>query len=733
MSSLAIVNRQSSIANPQDWLRLDDAAALLGLSPRTLRFRAAQWARSGKAQKRESPSGAPTWYIHSSVDPRLSRCHDARTREERVRDDLLASFPRHHLERAHRKAHWMHQWRKRLTVPRLAGKTDLDVSRDLVADAKHAEDDGFKISVRSLQIWWNAYNEIGDDGQVRGLHALVDRYRDRPRFNGATPGDGPSRSPQAIQFFYSVYWSEHRLSIRQCHGMTLARAKMEGWHWAPGVSATAVWLRNYDDRSKSFKMRFGRTAWARKFMPYAEQDWRAVEPSKFYAADHARCDFWVVHRGKLIRPWLTAVQDCRSRRIVGWTLVAEANQDSIIVAMRMAFHEAVPDVFRLDNGKDFSSKAVAGDRKAELRRLRAEYGKGLRRVVEKSRDLVPLTNDPRWSGVTAELGVDLIFAVPHSPWSKGTLERFFRTFHEQCGKGFATYCGNNTVNRPEAMPEVLKGEVIAEDGRFRLRDGSCIPSMEEAEGSVRTWIDLYHLTPHCGRGIDGRTPMSVWNSAVGIRKVLPEYLDFLMGVRGVYKVGPNGVTLTISGSSVSYGQRSAALRRWTGREVLVHQDPEIPARCLAFDPDTRRLIDALEANERIHPAATMEEFKEKIREVRRGRVSKKRFAQSSARRSRSAAQLLNQDTAAKLSQLQAMGTDIARPHIPTLMTGFERQSKPVPAVFETIPDEYAAVNLSGAMSHARQGLLDGGGDESGDPYAAVSLADLHQRGVESDD
>jgi hypothetical protein len=39
-------------------------------------------------------------------------------------------------------------------------------------------------------------------------------------------------------------------------------------------------------------------------------------------ADHHRCDVWVRHAGKHVRPWLTCWEDVRSRKIVGWAVQA---------------------------------------------------------------------------------------------------------------------------------------------------------------------------------------------------------------------------------------------------------------------------------------------------------------------------------------------------------------------------------------------------------------------------
>ncbi len=206
-------------------------------------------------------------------------------------------------------------------------------------------------------------------------------------------------------------------------------------------------MRKHDDLSLTCLMREGRTVWARKYLPHVEIDYTRIQPGEMYVADHTLADFWVAYNGTQVRPWLTAIQDLRTRCVVGWHLGPAPHQDAVLAAARMAFCDwAIPGVMRIDNGKDFTSKRITGFSKRQHDRLRRVYGGHWQRIVRRGEHLVECT-DSRWLGIAGELGIELIYAIPYSPWSKGTLERWFRTFHERCGKTFATYCGNSPVTR----------------------------------------------------------------------------------------------------------------------------------------------------------------------------------------------------------------------------------------------------------------------------------------------
>ena len=433
-------------------------------------------------------------------------------------------------------------------------------------------------------------------------------------------------------------------------------------------------------------------------------DYGAIGPGYLYVADHHNCDWWVTDaKGRQIRPWLTVIQDCRSRCFVGWHIGPAPHTDAIIVAMRMAFRDwAIPVKCRIDQGRDFTSKQVVGISKIERARLRRELGPDWKKFIQRNGpgdDRI----DARWLGTFGELNIEPINAIPYSPWSKGTLERAFGRVEDELGKTFVTYCGNSTLNRPECLEEIRRGyskeqrrrlkKLHGEDWRkhviLKLVDQADIPTLEESRERFAKWVEVYHNSPHRGRDMRGATPLEVWKTATDLRRAVEDDLLCLMDVRGIYRVGPNGVSLTVGSGTIPYGKRSPELKRWVGREVLILMSPDDVSHCWAYTPDLekRAPIARLEPNEFIAPNTTADDAREAIAEQMRERSIMHKAQRSSAGRTRTAAQRMNEHNLAKHARLLATGTDHRRPADATISlvrTGFEGLSRPDRTEIETV-------------------------------------------------
>ena len=689
--------RLETFPDPTDWLTVRQAARLTGSSARTWRWRAKRaWSQAQDDGRRplarkaspRSGRGKAVWYVHRSLDPRLSL---RQTQVLQARPALSARYPQHVVARALRRNHWLKRWRTLCAEPRDEGETERTLAARIVAEARRVEGERFKISVRSLQRWRWVYQSVDSDGQVRGIEALVDRYAS----SLVTPNDravsGATRDPRSVDYFYGLYHCQNRLSVRLCHQATLRHAQRQRWNWPASYQATLRWLQRYDDRSMTCLVREGKDRWARRYMPYLEIDYATLLPGELYVCDHTRCDFWVTHRDAQIRPWLTAVQDARSRCIVGWHLGPAAHQDAIVAALRMAFGEwAIPETMRIDNGRDFTSKLITGLTRQTRDRLRRQFGRDWYNIVRRNDDLVPC-DDLRWLGITGELGIELIYATPYAPWAKGTLERWFGTFQGQCSKTFATYCGNSALTKPECLEEIRQGYGEAEKQRLRqlhgrdwkrlavLRVVDDVPLLEEARERVAEYIDIYHRTEHGGRGMRGQAPLAVWHGATHLRRAAEDDLLFLMDGRGIYRVGASGIRLTVGGASIGYGASDPALRRWLGRSVFIALDPSNVGQCHAFTPDRRKrhFIATLRANKAIPPRTTVDEAREAIATIQRDRAVMRRAALTASHRTRGLEQRLREFRTAQAADLRTDVEEAASGSIILpVRTGFEGVSKP---------------------------------------------------------
>ncbi len=439
-----------------DWITVAAAAAITGETERTVRRKAEWEAKQAATQGRSAlarmlggeSDGKPRWYVHRSMDPRLARCPNHSEREERARASL---YPKYGLERAneaYRKARWYGEWRRRCNGPRVVGKTEATFAEEVIAEARAIEGPTFKVSFRTLKLWHRAYNATGPNGQIRGVEALIDQ-----RGMVAPPrGVHAGRSQEAVEFFYKLYHTENKIGVISCHELTLAESKANGWNWAPSYSATRAWLQRHEHIPTTHLSRKGFKDWAHHHLPHLTMDWTKEEPGAFYLSDHKQCDFWVRYRragrDDVIRPWITTVIDARSRCIVGCKVSTSPNQDTIVAALRMAFRDwAIPTHLKIDNGKDFRAERITGLTRMQIRELRKEHGRDWKNRVREERERVAC-DDPIWGGIAAELGIEIGFALPYSPWSKGLQERWYRTFGERCAKHFTTWCGDKPQTRP---------------------------------------------------------------------------------------------------------------------------------------------------------------------------------------------------------------------------------------------------------------------------------------------
>lgn len=680
-----------------DWVTIDEAVRITGESDRTWRFRASGEAEQAKSMGRQSlamkaptPSGVgrPGWWVHRSIDPRLSRHPTRETREAAARASLSIRYPAHLVDRALRKAHWLSVWRKACERNRDRNTTDLDLAERIVTESKTVEGKEFRISVRSLLRWHRSH-------QSQGIEGLIARYGD------GDGGGSDTRTPEAVTYFYELYHTQNCLSIAVCHEVTVREAAKRGWNWPVSYQATVSWMGRHSDLSLDCLFRKGRDVWARKFLPHVQIDYTRIEPGYLYVCDHAQLDLWCTYKGRQIRPWLTAIEDSRSRTIVGWNLGPAPHQDAIIVSLRNAFRNyAIPSVMRIDNGKDFTSKPITGFTKRERDGLKRAFGAEWMKIAQRAETQIDCT-DPRWLGITGELSINLIYSIPYSPWSK-IIERFFKTLHGRHDVSYATYCGGSILHRPECLDAIKRG--YTDDQKRRLRsqfgkewrrhavlkvvDQSAVPTLEEVRTRLGEWLDVYHRTPHLGQGMDRRTPLDVWRTATHLRKAVDNELTFLCDTRGLYTVRANGISLRVGSATLWYGAKSPALKSLIGRKVLIKLDPEDISHAWAFTPDRGRhqLIACLEPNQFIEPYTNADDAREAIAEKMRERSVMHKAARSAARRTKTACQRINEHTRAKRAELMATGTDDhhPQPRIVPVQTGFEGASIPDRNDLETV-------------------------------------------------
>jgi len=348
--------RQLAEPMTDDWVTAEQMADRLGLLPRAVQVLAKkEWdtatkeGREPRARKYVPETGGrEVWQVRRDLH-RRSRPYETVDRRP-VSLDL--KYTKAQGDRARRRYRWVNRWLE-LCRHREPGSTDRMQAEKVIDEAQRVEGPDCEISIRVLYDWLKRIRTPGLDGHPLGIEGLVDTR--------GRKDNGAARSRESVEYFYGLYHGQAKHSARTCHDATVREAKRQGWRWPRCYQQTTRWLRETDKLDDSCLYRRGQTEYSKRHMQHLELDRSGIQPGERYVADHTPCDFWVDYKGKQIRPWLTAIEDERSRCIVGWYLGATPQSDSILAAMRMAFRNwAIPEQLHLDRGRDFASGLISG-------------------------------------------------------------------------------------------------------------------------------------------------------------------------------------------------------------------------------------------------------------------------------------------------------------------------------------------------------------------------------------
>jgi putative transposase len=151
--------------------------------------------------------------------------------------------------------------------------------------------------------------------------------------------------------------------------------------------------------------------------------WEPQARNEVWEADHDKLEISALPlRGtRLVRPWLTVIEDGFSRLVMGWALSLYPMTAEVLVAIREAIvideergpWGGLPELIRFDSGREF-----------------------LATVVKRA---------------AGELGCAALPAAPYSPHQKGKVERLLRTIGEGVDLPAAALHGRTAAGQREAL------------------------------------------------------------------------------------------------------------------------------------------------------------------------------------------------------------------------------------------------------------------------------------------
>ncbi len=159
--------------------------------------------------------------------------------------------------------------------------------------------------------------------------------------------------------------------------------------------------------------------------------------NELWLADHKQLDVWVVPKrgSKAVKPWVTLIEDAKSRKALGGALSLRPSQAHVLAALRHAIENAgVPETLLFDRGLEFTADAIADaasdlvfaalptrayhpNHKGKIERLAGTLGRRtVRMLAHRSKQATDLRKRPRMTITTpgGEMvqGMDLDDLIP---------------------------------------------------------------------------------------------------------------------------------------------------------------------------------------------------------------------------------------------------------------------------------------------------------------------------------
>lgn len=220
----------------------------------------------------------------------------------------------------------------------------------------------------------------------------------------------------------------------------------------------------------------GMTALERGF-PTIERDYASMALHQCWESDGRKADvFCVWPDGTIDRPFVIAIRDVRTRRVLSIRVCHAPDTEAVLGVYGAALTntQAVPGYFKLDNGREYANKAFTGAQKTRYR-FKPKVDEAI--------------------GILTAMHVMVLWSKPGQGRDKA-IESWWNVVADWCDQApeFAgAYCGKDVLSKPEDFDKK-----------------KAIPVEAYAAKLIQA-ITEYEKRPHFGHGMNGRTPLEVYN------------------------------------------------------------------------------------------------------------------------------------------------------------------------------------------------------------------------------
>ncbi len=395
-----------------------------------------------------------------------------------------------------------------------------------------------QISVATFYRWLDAWDEARIDGLVPKWYTKA-----------STPELLSDLAKGYLEYFY--------LDARKRSALTVWRLVSGMLPNIPSYQTALRYLKSLPRPYVDYK-RMGRTYFEAANNAYIERDPELYLPMDQLVSDHHCFDFLVERDGRLFRPWITAVQDYRSGRIVGFCPVVYPSSLSIALAFYIAVKRfGKTKMVHFDNGKDYRSILMRGADK---------------KIVTMNPEGITEEEIVHIAGAALIFADDVTYTLPYHGQSKGRMERWFGTFAQVFDKFISSYIGSDTETRPEDAELFWR----AVNKQAKRHD---VVTWDNFVRQLAQAVDYYNATWRGeGKGMANRTPNELFAElAPPPRMVDEEELVLAFSRSEIKTVFENGVRL--DGLHYYFDQQA----RYLGQQVLVKRSILKPKEAVICD------------------------------------------------------------------------------------------------------------------------------------------------------
>ncbi len=383
------------------------------------------------------------------------------------------------------------------------------------------------VSLRTFYRWFKEFSENGLDGLV-------------PHYSAGSGGAGESLTDTEKALLERFWLKDSRPAI--AHALTLMKANYPGSECS--YQTARRYLMSLPQALIDYR-REGKTAFTNKHQPYMDQNIWQYKSLDVVVSDHHCLDCVVMFEGKLVRPWVTTMQDYRSGKVLGWCPSMSPSSLSIIAAYYMAVIQyGVPRKLIFDNGKDYRSEILNG-----------KFVAANVYTPEKLSE----EEEVHIQGLFYLVGSEVSFTLPYNGKSKGRQERYFGLLKEYFSKDSGGFIGGDTRERAESTELYFRSI----NGLAKRDD---LPEWGESVNGLGAVIHHLNEAFHSqGKGMDGKTPSTVFaeNLPVDVRYADRDTLRLALSKGELRYVRNNVVKI---GNSRYY---HPDLITYSGRQVIV--------------------------------------------------------------------------------------------------------------------------------------------------------------------